>query len=490
MTARPVFRTVFALMLIAALVSACGGDEIDIEEAQAQFCSDVEEYVTALDTYGGLFEDVELTVGDVQSAGDDLEPAREAVVDSAAQFREAVEADPDAAVDIVLVDPESIEVVEEAEAAFDDAVAGIDQRTLVTEAGVSFTSAAYALQVAWTRLFVDAGCLDEEGLANASQWVSDYVTALQTDLATAGYYTGEIDGIYGPETIEAVERLQEDSGLTVTGLMDSATQAALAELLGQQESAQVAALQGILTTTGHYGGPIDGVWSLELEDALKELQTELGVPATGVVDAATLRAFEAALAEAGVPPPPPPTTPAPEPTEPPAQETTVPPATTAPAPPTTEAPATTQPAPPTTQAPSPTVPVVEDGILEMLAAAGQFGELLAAIDAAGLTETLSGPGPFTLFAPTDEAFAQLAEPLPTEPEELQAVLLYHVVEDNLSGFDLMGMSAVSTAQGSEIAVSVADGPIVLDGASTVTIANVVGSNGTAHVVDAVLIPPG
>ena len=94
MTVRPAFRTVLALALIAALVSACGGDEIDIEEAQAQFCSDVEEYVTALDTYGGLFEDVELTVGDVQSAGDDLEPARETVLDSAAQFREAVEADP------------------------------------------------------------------------------------------------------------------------------------------------------------------------------------------------------------------------------------------------------------------------------------------------------------------------------------------------------------------------------------------------------------
>jgi uncharacterized surface protein with fasciclin (FAS1) repeats len=490
MTARPAFRTGFALALTVALVSACGGDEIDIEEAQAQFCSDVEVYVTALDTYGGLFEDVELTVGDVQSAGDDLEPAREAVLDSAAVFREAVEADPDAAVDIVLVDPESIEVVEEAEAAFDDAVAGIDQRTLVTEAGVAFTSAAYQLQVAWTRLFVDAGCLDEEGLVNASQWVSDYVTALQTDLATAGYYRGEVDGVYGPETIAAVEQLQEDFDLPVTGLMDPASQAALAEVLGQQESAQVAALQGILTATGHYGGPIDGVWSLEVEEALKEFQTELGVPATGVVDAATLRAFEAALAEAGVPPPPPPTTAAPGATAPPPQATTVPPATTTPAPPPTEAPATTQPAPPTTEAPPPTVPVVEDGILEVLAAAGQFGELLAAIDAAGLTETLSGPGPFTLFAPTDEAFAQLAEPLPTEPEALQAVLLYHVVEDNLSGFDLLGMTAVPTAQGSDIAVSVAQGEIVLNGSSTVTIANVIGSNGTAHVVNAVLVPPG
>ena len=481
------------MALIAVLVSACSGDEIDIEEAQAQFCGDVEEYVTALDTYGGLFEDVELTVGDVQSAGEDLEPAREAVLDSAARFQEAVEADPDSAVDIVLVDPESIEVVEEAEAAFDDAVAGIDQRTLVTEAGVSFTSAAYQLQVAWTRLFLDAGCLDEEGLANASEWITEYVTALQTDLATAGYYTGEIDGIYGPETIEAVEQLQEEFDLPVTGLMDPASQAALAEVLGQQESAQVAALQGILTATGHYSGPIDGVWSTEVEVALKALQTELGVPATGVVDAATMRAFEAALAEAGAPPPPPPPpTVAPEApgtTASPAPATTVPPATTAPAPPTTQAPATTQPAPPTTQAPSPTIPIVQDGVLEVLAAAGQFNALLAAIDAAGLTETLSGPGPFTLFAPTDEAFAQLGE-LPADPEALEELLLYHVVEANLNGFDLIGMTSVPTAQGSEIAVSVEQGEILLNGSSTVTIANVVGSNGTAHVVNAVLIPPG
>lgn len=485
MTARLGFRTVFALALIAALVAACGGDEIDIEEAQAQFCTDVEAYVTALDTYGGLFEDVELTVGDVQSAGDELEPARDAVLDSAAQFQEAVQADPESAVDIEIVDPESIEVVEAAEAAFDDAVAGIDQRTLVTEAGVSFTSAAYALQVAWARLFADAGCLDDEGLANATQWVTEYVTALQTDLATAGYYTGEIDGIYGPGTIDAVERLQEDFDLPVTGLLDPASQAALAEVLGQQESAQVAALQGILTATGYYGGPIDGVWSLEVEDALKELQTDLGVPATGVVDSATLRAFQAALAEAGAPPPP--TTPA---TEAPGTTASPAPATTVPAVTTTAAPPTTQPAPPTTQAPTPTVPVVEGNILEVLADAGQFGELLAAIDAAGLTETLSGPGPFTLFAPTDEAFSQLAEPLPTEPEALQAVLLYHVVEDNLNGFDLMGMSSVPTAQGTDLPISVEQGEIVLNGSSTVTIANVLGSNGTAHVVNAVLIPPG
>jgi uncharacterized surface protein with fasciclin (FAS1) repeats len=131
---------------------------------------------------------------------------------------------------------------------------------------------------------------------------------------------------------------------------------------------------------------------------------------------------------------------------------------------------------------------VEGGILDVLAEAGQFTQLLAAIDAAGLTETLSGPGPFTLFAPTDEAFA--AATLPEDPDALQATLLYHVVEENLSGFDLLGLSTVTTAQGIDLSVSVEQGQIVLGGVSTVTVTNIVGVNGTAHAVNAVLFPPG
>ncbi|HEY7468848.1 MAG TPA: peptidoglycan-binding protein [Acidimicrobiia bacterium] len=469
-------RTLTGIVVLALAVSACGqSDEIDVEEAQAQFCSDVEEYVTALDTYGGLFEDVELTVGDVQSAGADLEPARDAVLDSATEFQEAVQADPDSAVTIEIVEPESIEAVEEAEAAFADAVAGIDQRTAVVDAGVAFTSAAYQLQVAWALLFADAGCIEDE--AQATQWVSDYVTALQTDLTAVGYYTGRIDGIYGPMTIAAVETLQEEAGLPVTGLMDPATQAALAAALGQRSSAEIGALQGILTATGHYGGPVDGQWSPEVEEALKALQTDLGVPATGVVDAATMRAFEAALEDAGNPPP---TT----------STTAAGATTTAPAPETTAAETTTTAAPTTTTPPATTVPPVSGGVLDVLAEAGQFTQLLAAIETAGLTETLSGPGPFTLFAPTDEAFGQLAEPLPTDPEALQAVLLYHVVEGSLSGFDLMGSSSVTTAQGSDIAISLDQGQVVLNGSSIVTVSNVTGANGLAHVVNAVLSPPG
>jgi uncharacterized surface protein with fasciclin (FAS1) repeats len=473
-----------AYVVVAALVlAACGSDEISVEEAQAQFCSDVEEYVGVLDTYGGLFEDVELTVGDVRSAADDLDPAREAVQESATTFQEAVQADPNSPVSIELLDSVSIVDVQEAEENFDAAVAGVNDRTPVVEAGVQVTSAAYALQVAWVRLFSDAGCIEDE--AEATQWVSDYVSALQTDLATIGLYDGNIDGIYGPRTIEAVERLQEEAGLDVTGLPDPATQRALAERLGQQESAQVAALQGILTATGHYSGPVDGVWSDAVEEALKALQTEMGVPATGVVDAATMRAFEAALIAAGNPPAPEPTTPVTAPPEAPVTTAAPAPATTAPPAPTTTAP----PAPTTTAAPPPTTaPPVSGGILQVLADAGQFTQLLAAIDAAGLTETLSGPGPFTLFAPTDEAFAQ-ADPLPTEPEALQAVLFYHVVEDNLSAFELMGLGSVATAQGSELAISVDAGQIVLNGTSTVTISNVLGSNGVVHVVNAVLAPP-
>ena len=478
-----------AVLVVAALgLSACGSDEIDFDEAQAQFCSDVEEYVSALDTYGGLFEDVNLTVGDVRNAADDLDPAREAVRESAATFQEAVEADPDSPVSIELLDSESIEIVQEAEENFDDAVAGINDRTRVVDAGVRVTSAAYALQVAWVRLFADAGCLEDE--AEATKWVSSYVSALQTDLATVGLYQGRIDGIYGPLTIDAVEALQEQAGLEVTGLPDPATQRALAELLGQRESAQVAALQGILTATGHYSGPVDGVWSDAVEDALKALQTELGVPATGVVDAATMRAFEAALVAAGNPPSPDPTTPAS--TTPGAPPATAAPVTTAAPVATTAAPTptttTTAPAPTTTAPPPTTVPPVTGGILDVLSGAGQFTQLLAAIDAAGLTETLSGPGPFTLFAPTDAAFSQ-AGPLPTDPEALQSVLLYHVVEDNLSAFELAGLSSVATAQGGAISVTLADGQIMLNDVSTVTISNVLGSNGVVHVVNAVLVPP-
>jgi uncharacterized surface protein with fasciclin (FAS1) repeats len=462
-------------MVAATLVlSGCGlfgdGETITVAAAQEQFCSDMEQYVTAIGEYGGLFQDVELTVGDVKSAQDELEPAREAVIDSGNAFQEAVNSDPTAGVSIDLVEPESIEAVEEAEDAFADA-SEIDDDTPLVEAGVYFTSAAYQLEVAWTRLFADAGCVEEDAQAQAKQWVSDYVTAIQTDLSTVGYYEGKIDGIYGPMTIAAVEDLQRDSGLPVTGLLDPASQTVLQGLLGQRESAQVGALQGILISTGYYTGPVDGQWSRQVEDALKALQTDLGVPATGEVDAATLRAFEQALAEAGQPPVTAPTQPG--------AATTLPP----------ETPTTAPVAPTSTAAPATTIPAETIGILDVLAEAGQFTQLLAALDAAGLTDTLTGPGPFTLFAPTDEAFAQM-DALPTDPDDLAAVLLYHLVEDELTGFEIQTMPSLTTAQGADIAVTVDLGQIILNGSSTVTVSNVAASNGIAHVVNRVLLPTG
>lgn len=465
-------RLLAAALLVTFGLTGCtlfDDQATDAVAAQQQFCSDVETHVAAIGEYGGLFEDVEPTVGDVKSAQDELEPSLEAVEESAAVFRGAVETDPTSGLSIELVEPETIEAVADAEAAFADA-SDIDDRTSIVDAGVEFSSAAYQLEVAWVRLFVDAGCLegDAQAEAAAQQWVSDYVACIQADLRTIGYYEGDVDGLYGPLTVEAVERFQEDNDLPVTGLVDPPTQAGMQLGLGDRESAQVGALQAILITTGHYSGPIDGMWSPEVEAALIALQEDLGVPATGVVDATTLRALEDALVAAGQDPE--------MPTIPETPVTTPPVAGT-----TTTAAATT-----TTIATTTTVPEA-GSILDVLAEAAQFEQFLAAVDAAGLTDTLSGPGAYTVFAPTDEAFA--AATLPADPEALAQVLQYHIVEGELSGFDVQGAETLMSLQGSEITVGIEQGLILLNGVSAVTIANIDAGNGVAHAVNAVLLPP-
>ena len=111
--------------------------------------------------------------------------------------------------------------------------------------------------MAWLRLFVDAGCLPDEHKQQAAAAVSAYTTALQQDLAEAGYYGGAIDGVYGPQTVAAVEELQRANGLPVTGTVDKATadalQAQLAALGGaaaQTAVATTAALQQTLKLAG------------------------------------------------------------------------------------------------------------------------------------------------------------------------------------------------------------------------------------------------
>ena len=134
--------------------------------------------------------------------------------------------------------------------------------------------------------------------------MSAYTTALQQDLAAAGYYAGAVDGVYGPVTVAAVEDLQKASGLPVTGTVDKATAEALqAELVAlggaaaQESVAATAAVQQTLKLVGFWDGPVDGMWTPALTEAVQAFQVELGVEPTGTVDAATISAFEKAIAE-------------------------------------------------------------------------------------------------------------------------------------------------------------------------------------------------
>ena len=132
--------------------------------------------------------------------------------------------------------------------------------------------------------------------------MSGYTAALQTSLTEAGYYDGEIDGVYGPGTVAAVEQLQADQGLPRTGLVDRATAAALEKAVisaggasATEAIAHTAALQTALALAGYWTGPIDGQWTDALTVAVRSMQSDLGVPVTGVVDAATLGAMRDAI---------------------------------------------------------------------------------------------------------------------------------------------------------------------------------------------------
>lgn len=129
-----------------------------------------------------------------------------------------------------------------------------------------------------------------------------------------------------------------------------------------------------------------------------------------------------------------------------------------------------------------TVAPAQPDIVETAVAAGSFDTLVAAVQAAGLVDTLKGEGPFTVFAPTDEAFAKLPagtlDSLLADPEMLAKVLKYHVVPGKLDATDVASMSQLSTVEGSSLAV--ADIAIIKTDIMT--------SNGVIHVIDEVLIP--
>ena len=132
-------------------------------------------------------------------------------------------------------------------------------------------------------------------------------------------------------------------------------------------------------------------------------------------------------------------------------------------------------------------------IVETAIEAGSFQTLVAAVKAAGLVEVLQGEGPFTVFAPTDEAFAKLpagtVEELlkPENKEKLVAVLTYHVVSGKVMAKDVAGIKYAKTVQGGSLKVSIEDGTPMVDNAKIVA-TDIEASNGVIHVIDTVVLP--
>ena len=298
------------------------------------FCSSAQTYITGLDRYGGVLTDREPTVGDVKDAGKDLAKPRDTVLSDAegavsaqqalvtaqnelAQAQAALAAEkssaasrpaptttPSSATAQPLAPAASVNRVKQADSDFDSAQRGITDQTPLEQAAQQFNAAAVALEMSWLRLFADAGCLTDDQQRQAEQAVRDYTTALQKSLNAAGYFSGEVDGVYGPSTTDAVKALQKAHDLPVTGTVDKATDAALQADLekkggatAQEKTADAAAVQQTLKLAGFWDGPVDGNWTPELTAAVKSFQTELGVKPTGAVDAATVAALERSIAE-------------------------------------------------------------------------------------------------------------------------------------------------------------------------------------------------
>ncbi len=132
-------------------------------------------------------------------------------------------------------------------------------------------------------------------------------------------------------------------------------------------------------------------------------------------------------------------------------------------------------------------------IVETAVAAGSFNTLATALKAAGLVETLKGEGPFTVFAPTDEAFAKLpagtVESLlkPENKQKLADILTYHVVAGKVMASDVVKLNSAKTVNGKEVKIKVKGGSVMVDNA-TVVKTDVAASNGVIHVIDTVILP--
>jgi uncharacterized surface protein with fasciclin (FAS1) repeats len=130
-------------------------------------------------------------------------------------------------------------------------------------------------------------------------------------------------------------------------------------------------------------------------------------------------------------------------------------------------------------------------IVDTAVGAGSFKTLVTAVKAADLVDTLKGEGPFTVFAPTDEAFAKLpegtVEALLKDKEKLTAILTYHVVPGKVMAKDVMGLSSAKTANGQSLSIKAENGAVMVDNAKVVK-ADIPCSNGVIHVIDTVVLP--
>jgi uncharacterized surface protein with fasciclin (FAS1) repeats len=143
-------------------------------------------------------------------------------------------------------------------------------------------------------------------------------------------------------------------------------------------------------------------------------------------------------------------------------------------------------------APAPAADHAAKDIVDTAVAAGKFKTLVTAVKAAGLVDTLKGDGPFTVFAPTDEAFAKVPkdtlDALLKDKKALAGVLTYHVVPGKVLAADVVKLDSAATAQGKAVKIVAAGGKVTVNGA-TVVKTDIVCSNGVIHVIDAVLLPP-
>jgi uncharacterized surface protein with fasciclin (FAS1) repeats/ABC-type branched-subunit amino acid transport system substrate-binding protein len=311
-------------------------------------------------------------------------------------------------------------------------------------------------------------------------------TKLQQALTFLGFYSGPIDGLDSPELTAALAAFQASVGLPATGVFDAATDEALRAALGEYStllSTTTTDLQTLLTSLGYYSGPIDGVWRPELTASIRALQRDLGVPESGVLDAATIRAIYEQGVIAGTPPPT---------TAPPAPPATTTPEATLPA--TTAAPTTLPPTtvPDTTpETTTPPAPLPTDNLFATLQADPDFSIFVDLVLASGFDVDIERIGRYTVFAPTNAAFDALSpadlEALRSDPVRLSELLGYHVVQGELLVADLTG--TVETINGASVTVAVTgNGSVTVDGAP-ISRPDILASNGVIHGLAGLLTPP-